>query len=260
MWRIIKYLKHQLYLKHRNGHGIHSPYLFEVVHQVIFNASGTGVPGNIRGIHRELRRDPAMLNAGGPGAPSKVDQDRKRSVRSFARGSSVSFKYGALLYRISRWFKPDVILELGTGIGISTLYLASGSPEIPVHTIEGNSDRADFSRGVFKRSGLQEVKVHVGEMEGVLQGLTSAVRGRILVFMDGNHRFDPSVAYLRWILMQAGEEVIVVMDDIYWSRDMYRAWKEVITWPEVRMSIDLYQMGVLLLRRDLNKVDLKIKF
>jgi hypothetical protein len=86
------------------------------------------------------------------------------------------------------------------------------------------------------------------------------VRGRLLVFMDGNHRFDPSVAYLRWILMQAGEEAIVVMDDIYWSREMHRAWKEVITWPEVRMSIDLFQMGLLLLRRDLNKLDLRIKF
>jgi predicted O-methyltransferase YrrM len=260
MWRILKYLAHQFYLKHRNGHGIHSPYLFEVVHRVIFNASGTRVPDPISDIHRKLRKDGSLPESGDPEGVSGGSRKRKQPVRSFARHSSVSLKNGALLFRISSWFGPEVILELGTGIGISALYLASGAPGIPLHTIEGNGERAQFSAGLFKRSGFPEVKLHVGEMEEVLAELASGVGGRMLVFMDGNHRYEPTIRYLRWILMQAGEEVIVVMDDIYWSRDMYRAWKEVITWPEVRMSIDLYQMGVLLLRRDLNKVDLKIKF
>jgi len=260
MWRILKYLAHQFYLKHRNGHGIHSPYLFEVVHRVIFNASGTRVPDPISDIHRKLRQDGTFLESGGPGAPSGVSLKGKQTVCSFARGASVSYKYGALLYRCSRWFKPQVILELGTGIGISTLYLASGSPGIPLHTIEGNRDRAQFSTGLFKRSGFPEVQLHVGEIEKGLAELTTRVGGRMLVFMDGNHRYEPTIRYLRWILKQAGEEAVVVMDDLYWSRGMYRAWKEVIAWPEVRMSIDLFHMGVLLLRRDLHKVDLKVNF
>ena len=50
------------------------------------------------------------------------------------------------------------------------------------------------------------------------------------------------------------------MDDIYWSRGMQRAWKEVSSWPEVQVSIDLFHMGVLLLRKDLTKTKIKIKF
>ena len=50
------------------------------------------------------------------------------------------------------------------------------------------------------------------------------------------------------------------MDDIYWSKGMQRAWKEVIAWLEVRVSIDLFYMGILLLRRDMAKEHLKIKF
>jgi hypothetical protein len=41
---------------------------------------------------------------------------------------------------------------------------------------------------------------------------------------------------------------------------MNEAWREVISWQEVRVSMDLFQMGILLLRSDLNKVDFKIKF
>ena len=52
----------------------------------------------------------------------------------------------------------------------------------------------------------------------------------------------------------------IIMDDIYWSKEMYLAWKEVISWPEVRVSIDLYRLGILLLRKDLNKAHVKIKF
>ncbi len=260
MWRFLQYLKHQFHLRHRNGHGIHSPYLFEVVHGVIFNSSRMIPPDKIRDLHLGLRRDRKMLKADGPGAPSRIRTAGERSVRSFTRGSSVSLKYGALLCRFSRWFRPDVILELGTGIGISTMYLSWGSPDTPVHTIEGNRDRADFSSRLFKRSGLPAVQVHVGEIGEVLERLTGEVGGRMLVFLDGNHRYDPTLGYLRWIVKQAGEEAIVILDDLYWSKGMHRAWKEVLAWPEVRMSIDLFQMGVLLLRRDLNKVDLKIKF
>ena len=260
LWRIRQYIKHQFYRRHTKGRHIHSPYSFEFVHEVIFNASKGEVPAEIRNLHRELHMDSTLIPAAGPGAPSSVDDAPYRSVGSFVKSSSVSLKYGALLYRISRWFRPGVILELGTGLGISTLYLCAGSPDTPLHTIEANRDRADFSEGLFKRSGMPTVQVHVGEMEEVLETLTDAVQGRILAFVDGNHRYDATIGYLRWILGQAGEEAVVVMDDITWSKEMMRAWQEIISWPEVRMSIDLFHMGMLLLRKDLQKADLKIKF
>jgi len=260
VWRILKYLQHLIFLRHRYGHGIHSPYLFEAVHKVIFDASGEKGHIPVRDLHRDLLSDRTSLPAGGAGAPSRVHSAAYSPVGSFVRGSSVSPKYGALLFRISRWFNPEVILELGTGIGVSTLYLASASPGATVHTIEGNRDRAEFSLRLFKRSGLTTVQVHIGEMDQVLDTLRSGVSGRILAFVDGNHLYGPTLRYLRWILDQAGEEAVVVMDDIYWSKGMFRAWQEIISWPEIRVSINLFQMGILLLRRDLNKADLKIKF
>ncbi|MEA3462615.1 MAG: hypothetical protein U9R49_12090, partial [Bacteroidota bacterium] len=77
-WRIFKYIKHLFYRRHRKGHGIHSPYLFEFVNRVLFNSSKTEVPEAILKEHRKLR-----------------------SENSFVRRSSVSSKYGSLLHRIS---------------------------------------------------------------------------------------------------------------------------------------------------------------
>jgi len=159
-----------------------------------------------------------------------------------------------------------MILELGTGLGVSTIYLASGlidgtgSEHIPVHTIEGDKARAAFSETLFKRFGLDAVKVHYGDVDQQMQDLAGEIPGRFLAFVDANHKYEPTIRYVRLLLRRAGEEAIIVMDDIYWSKGMNQAWEEIISWPDVRVSIDLFHMGILLLRKDLHKTHFRIKF
>lgn len=236
-WRILKYIEHLFYRKHRKGHGIHSPYLFEFVNQVLFNSRSTEVPGEVLEEHRRLR-----------------------SQSSFVRRSSVSLKYGALLYRITRWFRPEMILELGTGVGISTMYLASAAPESALHSIERDMGRAREAAELICRLCPGPVSIHWGEMEEKLEDILPLLPGRFLAFVDGNHRHEPTLAYVKALLEKAGEEALIVMDDIHWSKGMHGAWKEISSWPEVRVSLDLFHMGVLLLRRDLHKRKIKIKF
>ena len=236
-WRIFKYISHLFHTRHRHGHGIHPPYLFEFVNSVLFNSRGTEAPREILKEHRKLR-----------------------SAYAFVRRSSVSQKYGLLLYRITRWFQPEMIIELGTGMGISTLYLSSGSPDTPLHSIERDTEKAALAAQLICRSCQGPVSIHWGEMDEKLEGLMPLIPHRFVAFVDGNHHYDPTVAYVRKLLDGAGEEAVIVMDDIYWSRGMQRAWKEVVSWPEVRVSIDLFHMGILLLRKDLHKRKIKIKF
>ncbi len=259
-WRILKYIHHLFYLRHRKGHGIHSPYLFEFVNKVLFNGAKLEVPGEILKVHRELKGDHSMIPAGDQGTTSQMDSAWERSVGSFVRRSSVTEKYGSLLFRITRWFGPEVVLELGTGLGISSLYLASGSTGVVLHTIEGNSVRASFAARLMRRCNPGQVVIHQGEMSDKIEEVIPYIRGRFVAFVDGNHLYEPTVFYVKKLIAMAGEESLIILDDIYWSKEMNKAWMEVISWQEVRLSIDLFQMGILLLRSDLNKVDLKIKF
>ena len=236
-WRILKYIEHLFYRKHRKWHGIHSPYLFAFVNRVVFNSQHTAVPGTIL---KEFRA--------------------QRSESSFVRRSSVRWKQGALLHRIALWFRPEMIIELGTGMGISTMFLASGSPGTPLHSIEGNSERAQQASRLMERCCPGSVTIHHGEMREQLEALLPMVPGRFLAFVDGNHQYEPTLSYVRYLLDRAGDEALIVMDDIYWSRGMHRAWKEIISWPDVHISMDLFHMGILLLRRDLHKRQFKIKF
>lgn len=274
-WRILQYIKHLFFLRYRKGHGIHSPYLFKFLHEVVFNQPGKEVPEKILQVHQAMRKDRSLIPVEqgaecgaryddgygtGFGAGSKTETTYTRTIRSFVRRSSVSIKYGALLYRIAHWFQPGVMLELGTGLGISAIYLAAGAPECILHTVEGSKGRAGISEQVIKRCALNKVKVYRGAFQEKLEELVHELKGRFVAFVDGDHRYEPTLEYVRVLVERAGDEAVIVMDDIYWSEGMYLAWKEVISWPEVRVSVDLFYMGILLLRRDLNKTCVKIKF
>ena len=248
LWRIFKYIQHFFYLKHQKGHGIHSPYLFECVNEVIFNSEKDECPPMVVKEHRNLKKDHSQT--GGEG----------RSVRSFVSRSSASEKQGALLYRFARWFKPEMIVELGTGLGISTLYLASGSLHTPLHSIEGNTERATFATQLVSRCMLGTVSIHWGDMDEKLDEILPLMPGRFLAYVDGNHHHGPTVSYVRSLVERAGEEAVIILDDIYWSRGMHNAWREITSWPECKVSIDLFHMGILLLRKDLQTAHLKIKF
>ena len=237
VWRIYQYIRHLFYTRHRKGHGIHSPYLFGFVNKVLFNTRGTEAPEAIMKEHRKLR-----------------------AAFAFVRRSSVSMKFGFLLYRITSWFQPEMIIELGTGMGVSTLYLSCGSPEAPLHSIERDKQRAALAAQLICRCCPGPVSIHWGEMEEKLEHITQLVPQRFLAFVDGNHHYEPTVEYVRKLIDRAGDESVIIMDDIYWSRGMHRAWKEVVSWPEVKVSIDLFHLGILLLRKDLHKTEIKIKF
>jgi predicted O-methyltransferase YrrM len=236
-WRIFHYIKHLFHTRHRHGHGIHSPYLFEFINGVLFNSMGFSPPLEVISEHRKLR-----------------------SAHGFVRQSSVSEKYGRFLFRVSRWLGPRMIVELGTGLGISTMYLFSGSPDTPLHSIEGDKERAALAAQLICRTCPGPVSIHWGQMEEKLADILPLLPPRFLAFVDGNHQYKPTLDYVGKLVERSGEEGIIIMDDIYWSVGMQQAWKEIVAWPEIRVSIDLFHMGVLLLREDLPKTEIKIKF
>lgn len=76
------------------------------------------------------------------------------------------------------------ILELGCGLGYSALWLASGSPDGRVETIECDPAHAGLARGHFAREGFTE---RVTVLEGRAIDLLPALRGPYdLIFCDSD--------------------------------------------------------------------------
>jgi hypothetical protein len=84
---------------------------------------------------------------------------------------------------------------------------------------------------------------------------------RTLFFIDGDHRYMPTMQRVRSVLdRETLTETMVILDDIYWSDEMERAWKEISGGLEDYISLDLFHMGILIRRPGISRQHFRISF
>ena len=84
------------------------------------------------------------------------------AIRSYY--GSVSPRWGALLYRLVKWYRPASVIELGTGIGISTAYLAAGG-DMPVESVEASGEKCRYARELMKELQYRHVRIKAGTFD-----------------------------------------------------------------------------------------------
>jgi predicted O-methyltransferase YrrM len=136
-----------------------------------------------------------------------------------------------------------MVIELGTALGISTTYLATGNANTPVITVEANSQLCDLASDHFSHSKLTNITLLNNHFDDVLPELAAQTRGNLLVFIDGNHTYDATMRYYHFF-SKLNNTAILVFDDIHWSAGIHKAWKEIQKSPDSGVTIDLFQMGI----------------
>lgn len=76
-----------------------------------------------------------------------------------------------------------------------------------------------------------------------------------MFFFDGNHQEEATLQYFEACLKKTNEDSIFVFDDIHWSSGMTAAWNKIKAHPQVSISIDLFQLGILFFRKGQAKED-----
>ena len=79
------------------------------------------------------------------------------------------------------------------------------------------------------------------------------------VLLDGNHSYEATVRYVNLLLSQNNPPAVIILDDIYWSKGMTKAWSEIIARPDFQLSLDLFELGILLCRPGMEKQDFRLK-
>lgn len=254
---IIQYIIYFLKAKYKKGHGVHSPFVYGFVSQVVFDKNRHKAYGKIFGRIRALKKANQKVSVNEIGGGSRTFDKNERQIQKLIKFSSVQRKYGMLLFRIVRHYKPSGILELGTSIGISTMYMAEGNSKAEIYTIEGNKSLVEFARQNIKALELQNVKFINKLFDDVLTELLPTIKDLELVFIDGNHTYEATIKYYKAVkpFITRG---MIILDDIYWSNGMQRAWKEICTMETI--TVDLYQFGIIILGEQLTPGYYRIRF
>ncbi|PRY12338.1 methyltransferase family protein [Pontibacter ummariensis] len=203
---------------------------------------------HVETLRHELLQDEQQLKITDLGAGSQNSNSQTRKVKDIARTSAKPTKYGQLLFRLVNYFQPEIIFELGTSLGITTSYLAEARKEGRVFTFEGCPSVAKVARENIKHLGLKNITLVEGNLDETLEQQLNKIERLDFAFFDGNHRYAPTLRYFESCLAKHHEHSVFVVDDIYWSPEMKKAWREIKQHPAVKQTVDLYYVGLVFFR------------
>lgn len=236
-----------------NEHSLHAPFIYNFYTQVIKPDEVTTEFYKIETIRKQLFHSDQAIETSDLGAGSLAMGSHKRQIREIARHSLTPSKYARVLYRCAKSTHPKNVVELGTSLGISTLYLSCADPNSQVFTLEGCQSIAHEANQIFENWHLKNIHLKIGNIDQTLPELLSTIDTIDFLYMDANHRYAPTIRYFQQCKAKANEESIFILDDIYWSEEMRKAWLEIQYDPDVSLSLDLYEFGVVFFKKLNNK-------
>jgi predicted O-methyltransferase YrrM len=254
----VDYIKHRF--KSKTRHGVHSPFAYRLVDKVIYDFHAKPSYGKIEELRAELLKDERLINITDLGAGSHVNNSKKKQVKTLAKNALKPAKLAQLIHRLAADQGPDNIVELGTCLGLTTAYLASAAPDAQVISIEGCPETAAIAEENLSDLGIKNTGILVGNFDKILPEVIALLPQLDFVFIDGNHRKDATLNYFKWCLPKLSENSIMIFDDIYWSTGMKEAWNEIKAHPEVTVTIDLFWIGLVFVRKGQAKEDFKIRY
>ena len=247
-FQIKSYLKFLWYSK--NEHAVHSPFVFTLITKCFYDKKSKPEYAILNNYRKTLLANTNTIDVTDFGAGSKVFKSNNRAIAQIAKTAGITSKRAELLFRITNYFQPKSILEIGTSLGLATVALALGDKNAKITTLEGCPETAKIAQNQFQEFELANITSVVTEFENYLDNLKKENSSFNLVYFDGNHSKKATLSYFEKLLPTATNETVWIFDDIHWSADMEEAWESIKKHPKVTVTIDTFQWGLVFFRRE----------
>lgn len=242
-----KYLKIRNYLNYyfraKSKYKIQSPIAFQISKVLLEERKKYYIFDELETLRETLKRDTSVIPILDLGAGSINSSYGDERVVGDIAHSALSPRFKCeWLFNLVLIFQPRSIIELGTCLGLSSLYMAGARKETVLHTIEGSPSLHTIAKSNFQKFKADNIKAYLGNFDvifpEVLNGETE------MVYVDGNHTKEATIRYYDMIRNANSEKMIIIFDDIYWSQGMTEAWEEIKK--VAPYSIDLYHLGIVI--------------
>lgn len=253
LYLIGKRLQFLVKARHWRGFGIHGAFGHSLINDVLRQQHPFYFFAPLKYLRKQLLKDVSVLKASSYGAGSKVSGSETRRVCDLVRWSSATVSKGEFLSYLANWVSAKSILELGTCLGFSSMYLALSDRSAKVYTVEASSDYLGRARQNFDWMKIDNIETVCGRFDDVLPDLLNRVETFDMVYIDGNHQEEPTYRYFKSVLSNCHNRSVIVFDDIYWSKGMTNAWERIVADDEVTLSLDFFNLGVVFVNKALQK-------
>ena len=248
LFHIKSYLKFLWYSK--NEHAVHSPFVFSLITKCFYDQKSKPEYSILKKYRKSLLENKNSIEVTDFGAGSKVFKSNTRVISKIAKTAGITEKRAELLLRISTYFQPEHILEIGTSLGLATAALSLGNKNSKITTLEGCENTMTVAINQLQTINCNNVQFSVTEFSAYLEN--SIIKSKLfnLIYFDGNHSKKATLEYFELLLPTITNETLWIFDDIHWSAEMEQAWKIIQQHPKVTVTIDTFQWGFVFFRRE----------
>ena len=244
-------------LNSTNEHGVHSPFVFDLITKCFHDKTIYPEYNVLKNYRKSLLENKNTIEVTDFGAGSRIFKSNNREIAKIAQTAGISSKNAELLFRITHYFQPKNILEIGTSLGLATSALSSGNQNAEVISLEGCPNTMAITKEMFQNSSFkfnaENIKFVNTKFEDYLSNCQLKTENWQLIYFDGNHSKKATLAYFEALLPTISNDSVWIFDDIHWSHDMEEAWESIKNHPEVSVTIDTFQWGIVFFRKEQNK-------
>jgi len=234
------------YLNAVTKYQIHSSFVFQWMMNVLEDRRNYYSFGAINQLRNKMLDNNILVQvtdfgAGPNGALENKTEPtlRQTTLHQIAQSSGSTARQGEMLFKLAQLHQPKFTLELGTSVGLSTLYLALGAgSKTNFISLEGCPKVADIARLNLRTLGVKQVNIITGAFEKTLENAVQSLERLDLVYFDGNHQEAATLRYFNICLPKAHHDTVFIFDDVHWSVGMEAAWKKICGHDRVTLSID----------------------
>lgn len=241
IFRFFSYVKY--WFSSQNNLYIHSPFIFEF-YKTVLRAPSIRSIETIDKYRIFLDNNSEIIHLQEFGAKEKGTFSQ-RKIATHYKKTSISDKYGRFLLHLVQYMNSTRILELGTSLGVSTTYLSVANPRAMVTTMDAQKSTLDIAKQYFKEHNIHNVTFIEGKFEETLMPYLNTVDEIDVCFIDGNHTYEATLNNGLCILNKMSDVSVMILDDIRWSRGMYKAWETLRLNDTFNYTVDLGRIGLL---------------
>lgn len=237
-------------IRYRRGYGVHSPFVFNLITKVIEEKCPYYSFYDIELIRKQLLFMDEHITY-----PDRRQQGKlkSRSIANIVEREAIKPKHGALLFRLTNYFKPVNILQIGTATGLSTLYLTSYATGLKCIALGNIPELAPIARRVFNKAHNNRIDLRTGAYNELLPQALKDMDKIDFIFFNTSCEQLNNISLFNECVKHIHNDSIFVFQGIKASRKMRDLWKEICARPEVTVTVDLYSLGIVIFNKKLHK-------
>lgn len=255
--QLLSYLSY--WLNEESEHSLHAPFVYDLYQKVLKkDYPKVKSASKIESIRKQFIKSEKSISIEDFGS-GKETRPKERKISQIASDGISRKKYSQFFDVLIEYLEADEIIELGTSLGINSLYLANDKNR-SLTTFEGASALCAIAEAVFTGNDKSNIKLIEGDIDVTLPNHLKKIDHFDLVFVDANHQYQPTINYFEWLMEKKHDKSCFIFDDIHRSKEMEMAWSKINESYEVTLSIDLFQVGLVFVNPELRKQSYILSF